>query len=152
MYSSTRSTASSSSRPLPPEEVLFKRRAAPTRYEEHDVYFASASPDDASLPDSDLLKAIHSYAADYYGRMGPGGGAVGWRSLDETALLAVGVLVEEMARGSLGADGDLVLVEGESSVEQVADRERSTVSKSAEQPSQDNTDKRRKRRRLNEDG
>lgn len=33
--------------------------------------------------------------------------------MDETALIAMGVLMEEMARESLGETGDMVLVEGE---------------------------------------
>lgn len=35
--------------------------------------------------------------------------------MDETALLAMGILVEELANEALGDTGDLVLVEGESS-------------------------------------
>ena len=33
--------------------------------------------------------------------------------MDETALIAMGILLEEMAKESLGKTGDLVLVEGE---------------------------------------
>jgi hypothetical protein len=33
--------------------------------------------------------------------------------MDETALIAMGILMEEMAKESLGETGDLVLVEGE---------------------------------------
>lgn len=33
--------------------------------------------------------------------------------MDETALIAMGILMEEMAKESLGQTGDLVLVEGE---------------------------------------
>lgn len=33
--------------------------------------------------------------------------------MDETALIAMGVLLEEMAKEALGETGDLVLVEGE---------------------------------------
>ncbi|KAI9874195.1 MAG: hypothetical protein M1830_010084, partial [Pleopsidium flavum] len=65
------------------------------------------------LPDSELLKAVHGYAADFYKRAIDGGGKGDWRSLDETALLAVGVLLEEGARECLGGSGDLVFVEGE---------------------------------------
>ena len=39
--------------------------------------------------------------------------------MDETALIAMGVLMEEMAKESLGETGDLVLVEGE----EVSERE-----------------------------
>ena len=41
------------------------------------------------------------------------GGFVDERSMDETALLAFGVLLEEAGRKTLGKRGDLVFVEGE---------------------------------------
>lgn len=40
--------------------------------------------------------------------------------MDETALIAMGILLEEMAKESLGETGDLVLVEGE----EISDDER----------------------------
>lgn len=88
----------------------------------------------ARLPDSDLLKALHAYAARLYscvphrrrGREGEGmvggpaaEGSVGhasWRSMDETALLAFGILLEELAKACVLGDtgtGDLVFAEGE---------------------------------------
>ncbi len=69
--------------------------------------------DNQKLPESDLLKAIHAYASDFYGRAVKGKGKVDFESLDETALLAVGILMEEMAREALGETGDLAFVEGE---------------------------------------
>ncbi|KAI4195389.1 MAG: hypothetical protein LQ346_003465, partial [Caloplaca aetnensis] len=66
--SKTRDTTSTSLVPLPPEEVLFRRRNAPERYEEDDFYFAHEKLDQGQLPDSDLLKAVHAYASDFYGR------------------------------------------------------------------------------------
>ena len=65
------------------------------------------------LPESDLLKAIHSYASDFYGRAVKGKGKADFESLDETALLAVGILMEEMAGEVLGETGDMAFVEGE---------------------------------------
>lgn len=65
------------------------------------------------MPDSDLLKAIHTYASDFYGRATKNRGAVDFESLDETALLSLGILLEEMAGHVLGATGDLAFVEGE---------------------------------------
>ncbi|KAI9814887.1 MAG: hypothetical protein M1832_005615 [Thelocarpon impressellum] len=109
-YASTRTTPTSSTLPLPPEEVLLRRKNAPERVEEADMYFEGAADVEGGLPDGELLKALHAYAADYYGRRGYGGD---WRSLDETALLALGVLVEEMAGEVLGEAGDGVFVEGE---------------------------------------
>ncbi|KAG8168739.1 hypothetical protein KVR01_001488 [Diaporthe batatas] len=108
---------------LPPEEVLFSRKRAPQRYAEKDIYFANESLLDGGrdiLPDSDMVKGIHCYASHFYEALGrwcarePRGsiGRVNDRSMDETALLAIGILLEESARQSLGRDGDLVLTEG----------------------------------------
>ena len=65
------------------------------------------------LPDSDLLKAIHTYASDFYGRNTKNQGAVDFESLDETALLSLGILLEEVAGHVLGDTGDMAFVEGE---------------------------------------
>ncbi|EAW10419.1 uncharacterized protein ACLA_048910 [Aspergillus clavatus NRRL 1] len=112
--SKLRDTASSSIIPVRPEEVLFRRQNAPIRYEENDFYFANESlPVDRPLPSSELLEAIHSYAADFYEHATVDSGQDDYQSMDETALIAMGILLEEMARDSLGETGDLVLVEGE---------------------------------------
>lgn len=109
---------------LAPEEVLFSRKHAPQRYAEKDIYFANEDLPDGGrsvLPESDMLKAIHGYAGHYYEALGQritGHGTrsslarVDERSMDETALLAFGILLEEAARKSLGKDGDLVFTEG----------------------------------------
>lgn len=65
------------------------------------------------LPDSDLLKAIHAYASDFYGRASTNRGLLDFESLDETALLGLGILLEEMAEHVLGDTGDLAFIEGE---------------------------------------
>ncbi|KFY26975.1 hypothetical protein V493_03758 [Pseudogymnoascus sp. VKM F-4281 (FW-2241)] len=103
-------TRTPTSHAIAPETVLFQRAAAPDRHVETDTYFAS---DNAAghLPDSDLLKALHVYAADFYAAEREAG--ADYRSLDETALLALGVLMEEMCCDQLGNGGDLVFTEGE---------------------------------------
>ena len=111
--------------------MLFRRKGAPIRYEEDDFYWADRNlTDNQKLPESDLLKAIHAYASDFYGRAVKGKGKVDFESLDETALLAVGILMEEMARDALGETGDLAFVEGENSglngTEEVATLEETT--------------------------
>lgn len=96
--------------------MLFRRKDAPTRYHEHDIYYANErlpAPKAKLLPESDLLKAVHAYAADFYAKATKQEGRGDWRSLDETALLAVGILLEEAAVEALGETGDLVLVEAE---------------------------------------
>lgn len=66
---------------------------------------------------------MHLYAAGFYeavaagrerrGKAGRvGGRLVDERSMDETALLAFGVLLEEASREALGKNGDLVFTEG----------------------------------------
>ena len=116
--SSNRDTVSSSSVAVPPEEVLFRRRGAPIRYAENDIYWADRHlTEKQGLPDSDLLKAIHTYASDFYGRATKDRGAVDFESFDETALLGLGILLEEMAGHVLGETGDLAFVEGEEVVE-----------------------------------
>ncbi|KAJ4419778.1 hypothetical protein N0V85_000849 [Neurospora sp. IMI 360204] len=105
-----------------PEEVLFRRKGAPVRYEENDIYWASEHLPDGGRhlpPDSGLLKSIHGYTSNFYDaialRLGPrcviGSRTIDERSMDETALLAFGILLEEAGREAMGKRGDLVLTE-----------------------------------------
>lgn len=123
LVASTRDTASTSSVPIPPEEVLFRRKHAPTRYEEDDVYFQDRHiPLNVKLPDSDLLKAVHGYASHFYAGVNKerakkrrkedkhdqserSGTSGDWESMDETALLAMGILIEETAGTLMEKDG-----------------------------------------------
>jgi hypothetical protein len=100
---------------------------------ETDTYFANeALPADRPLPDSDLVKAIHAYSSDFYAHATPERGLGSWHSMDETALLAMGILLEEAAKESLGETGDMVFVEGEetSPVTERAGSRRSSVARS----------------------
>ncbi len=92
------------------------------RYAEHDIYWANEDFPDAGrhyLPDGSLLKSVHGYASRFYAataaRLGPrctvGTRIVDERSMDETAMLAFGILLEEAAREPLGKRGDLVFTE-----------------------------------------
>ncbi|KAJ4265388.1 hypothetical protein NW762_004676 [Fusarium torreyae] len=107
--------------PLAPDEVLFRRKDAPERYLEHDIYYSHERdlPDGGQgvLPESDLLKAIHAYTSAFYSakareRQTPDGRNVAERSMDETALLAFGILLEEAGKEVLGRRGDLIFTEG----------------------------------------
>lgn len=107
--------------PYAPEEVLFRRKDAPERYAEHDVYHAHDRDiprgGQAILPESDLVKAVHGYSSKFYGALArnqpqPDGRSVDFRSMDETALLAFGLLLEEASRDVLGKRGDLIFTEG----------------------------------------
>ena len=108
-----RDTASNSATAVPPDEILFRRKNAPMRYEENDIYAADRhlSRDQQRLPESDLLKAVHAYASDFYASATENAGANDWRSMDETSLLAVGILLEEAVREVLGETGYLALLE-----------------------------------------
>ncbi|KAJ4327362.1 hypothetical protein N0V84_002263 [Fusarium piperis] len=104
--------------PLAPDEVLFRRKDAPGRYLEHDIYYAHERRlprgGQGVLPESDLLKAIHGYASAFYGAKDGGrNGGPDERSMDETALIAFGILLEEAGREVLGRRGDLVFTEGQ---------------------------------------
>jgi hypothetical protein len=94
-------------------EVLLRRVSAPTEGRA-DVYFADEHllPGER-LPESELLKAIHAYASDFYSTATEDRGKCDFRSLGETALIALGVLLEEAAAQVLGETGDMVLVEPE---------------------------------------
>ncbi|ATY61503.1 hypothetical protein A9K55_008559 [Cordyceps militaris] len=105
-----------------PDEVLFRRKDAPQRYEENDIYYAHERDLPRSgrgvLPESDLLKAVHDYSGQFYSRMRRRGNAasqsynIDEASMDETALLAFGILLEEAGRDVLGKRGDMVFTEG----------------------------------------
>ena len=65
------------------------------------------------MPDSDLLQAIHAYVSDFYENATHNKGLIDFASMDETALLAMGILLEEAAAQCLGDIGDMALFEGE---------------------------------------
>jgi hypothetical protein len=60
-----------------------------------------------------LLKTIHAYVSDYYGsKTGHlGDTRLDFESMDETALIAFGILLEETAAEILGETGHLAFVE-----------------------------------------
>ncbi|KAF4460786.1 hypothetical protein FALBO_12423 [Fusarium albosuccineum] len=108
--------------PLAPDEVLFRRRDAPERYLEHDIYYAHERDlpraGQGILPESDLLKAIHGYASAFCSTthgdpLLPDSRSATERSMDETALLAFGILLQEAGKEVLGRRGDLVFTEGQ---------------------------------------
>lgn len=91
--------------PYSADEILFRRSNFPARYEEDDIYYANErnldNAGDGILPDSDLLKILHTYVAGFYDAHRPASRKyrkIDMRSMDGTALLAFGILVEEIAR------------------------------------------------------
>lgn len=96
------------------------------RYAEKDIYNAhDLLPDGGQgiLPDSDMLKAVHSYSSRFYSALARSTRyasegeilahkSIDHSSMDETALLAFGILLEEAGRDALGKRGDLVFTEG----------------------------------------
>lgn len=117
---SIRSTLTTTSRvPITPQEGLLGKQGAPILTEDVDWYSAHRKlPDQGRdiIPDGDLLEALHGYVSDFYEHLIEGDGSVDvdWESLDETALMALGVLVEESVREGLGGQGHTVFVEGRS--------------------------------------
>lgn len=98
---------------LKPDEVLLRRVDAPTEPTEEYYNADERLKLDQRLPDTELLRAMHNYVSEYYSAHAHGEVNHNYRSLDETALLAFGVLMEEAAVEALGETGDMVLVEPE---------------------------------------
>ncbi|KAF2034651.1 hypothetical protein EK21DRAFT_48020, partial [Setomelanomma holmii] len=104
--------AKASKQPLRPDEVLFKQSNAPIRYEETDYYFAHEKmPEGQQLPSGDLLSGIHAYISKLYSRTASPETEKIWKCMDETALIAFGILLEETAKEIIGETGDLAFTE-----------------------------------------
>jgi hypothetical protein len=104
--------AKASRQPLRPDEVLFKQNNAPIRYEETDYYFAHENlPEEQQLPTGEMLSALHAYIAKLYSRTEGLEMEKVWKCMDETALIAFGILMEETVREELGETGDLAFTE-----------------------------------------
>ena len=99
--------------PIMPEEVLLGRSTIPKEliYESYDA--AGELLASTRLPDSEVLKSVHAYASDFYSAAAKEEGKFDFKSLDETALIAIGILLEEAVREALGQNGDMVFVEPE---------------------------------------
>lgn len=111
MVGNVRSARPSKKR-LRPDEVLFKRKNAPVRYEEDDYYPAHRKlPADRRLPSGSLAMAIHAYISKFTVRSVFRRRPEAWRHMNESALLAMCILMEETVRGVLGETGDLALTE-----------------------------------------
>lgn len=99
---------------LRPEDVLLRRVNAPSNIS-HEFYAADQHLDPTQkLPEADLLQDVHTYASRFYRVATPNAGCFDCKSLDETALLALGILLEEASKECLGETGDLVFTEAES--------------------------------------
>ncbi|KAK4033899.1 hypothetical protein C8A01DRAFT_39632 [Parachaetomium inaequale] len=129
--SATAGRYSSRNPKLAPEEALFRRKNAPVRYAEQDIYWANEDLPESGhrhLPDSNLLRSVHRYASSFYeaaaARLGPrcvvGARTIDERSMDETALLAFGILLEEAGREALGKRGDVVFTDASTEPKAVA--------------------------------
>ncbi|KAJ5514470.1 hypothetical protein N7463_004022 [Penicillium fimorum] len=118
-----RDTNSAGARSLRPEELLYRKQNIPVESIDEKTYFAHENlPSDQHLPSSELLETIHAYAADYYEYATADNGKDDHQTMDETALLAMGILIEEMAKEELGETGDLALVEGQELSEEEDDK------------------------------
>ncbi len=104
---------SSSLIPRGPDEMLRRSFDAPEQVFDNLYNADEQLLPHQQLPDSDLVKAVHCYASDFYGMATVNKGLHDFKSFDETALLAFGVLLEEAAHELLGETGDMALVEPE---------------------------------------
>lgn len=98
---------------LKPEEVLLRRVDAPSGVTRQYYNADESLKPDQILPDAEVVTAVHKYAAGYYSAHAYGEVNHNYRSLDETALIAFGILLEEAAAEGLGETADMVLVEPE---------------------------------------
>jgi hypothetical protein len=90
---------------------LEHRAGAPKGDEFNNLYYSWVDdlPPEVKLPDSDLLKSLHTYSSDYYGHGEYASESL--LSMDGTALIASGVLLEELVAESLGNSGELAFCE-----------------------------------------
>jgi hypothetical protein len=129
------SDAKASRQALRPDEVLFKQVNAPVRYEETDYYFAHEKlPANQRLPSAELLDALHGYVSTLYSRTGSTDVGKAWKCMDETALIALGILMEETVREVLGETGDLAFTEA---ADEEEERALASQGEDAEQDGQD---------------
>lgn len=100
--------------PSGPEDYLLRRTHIPSDLLEKSYATVADAVSSGKVPDSEMLKAVHAYASDFYfSTSGKAKSKVDTRSLDETALIAVGILLEEAVREALGENGDMAFVEPE---------------------------------------
>ncbi len=99
--------------PVAPEDYLLRQTRTPAEIFEDDHDAGGELAAARKLPESEMLKAIHTYASDLYNSATMNQGRYDFRSLDETALIAVGILLEEAVKEALGETGDMVFVEPE---------------------------------------
>ena len=126
------SARNSNSTAIYPEEVLFRNPKAPARIAEDDLYWADRHlTSSQKLPDSELLKEIHTFTADYYSRTTDNDPKGVYRTMDETALLAMGILLEESVAQVLGENGDLAFMEGELIADDEENKQSPTMPKPA---------------------
>lgn len=100
----------SSSRAVRPSNDILSRLE---RDEALDNWIDEDSLDDVPLPESDIIEAIQSYAGHFYANTVDSRRTEHFSSMNGTALIAMGVLLEELGEELLGKTGDMVLVERE---------------------------------------
>lgn len=112
-FLTTAQMANQNIRPLTPEEVLLGRVDVHETATGRAYNTARNLDPEHALPDADLLKDMHAYASHFYGSSSENGGEYDFKSMDETALLGMAILLEESMREALGETGDLAMAEPE---------------------------------------
>ncbi|EEA21825.1 Meiotic nuclear division protein 1 [Talaromyces marneffei ATCC 18224] len=99
----------SSARAVRPSNDILSRLGG----EDFDDWIDDESPDHVHLPESDILEAVQSYAGHFYANTGDNRRTEHFSSMNGSALIAMGILLEELGNELLGETGDMVLVERE---------------------------------------
>lgn len=95
-------------RPYSAAEYYFERKRPMTGDEDEDArLYWHREVDHYALPPSDVLWAVLRYTSHFFGKKGRNF----LKFMDETALLAIGVLLEETMKESLGETGYLAFLE-----------------------------------------
>jgi hypothetical protein len=111
IFSKNRDTASSSTHPVAPDDILFNRKGARIRFAEEGDYVGI--DDMGPIPPSDLLETMHRYVSRFYDRPDVERKHLHYKSMDGTALLALGILLEETLKHSLSKTGHLAFLAAE---------------------------------------
>ena len=99
-------------KPYPPVEYYFDKKRVKTGDEDEDSrLYWRRDVEKHTLPSSELLWTVHRHATKFFEEKGENH----MKFMDESALLAIGVLLEETMKQSLGKDGHRAFLEREES-------------------------------------
>lgn len=100
----------SSTRAVRPSNAILSRLEGDEDLED---WIDEETLDDIPLPESDIIEAVQSYTGHFYANTTDSRRTEHFSSMNGSALIAMGVLLEELGNELLGETGDMVLVERE---------------------------------------